>query len=92
MRSYFTLVAVIMFNSLLLSQILNSGFEEWNSAGDPVNWKATNAPPSYITITKTSDAHSGNWAVEGNVVTFSVFTIGPSIISGEEANGIPVNF
>ena len=92
MKSYFTLVAVMLFNSLLLSQILNSGFEEWNSAGDPVNWKATNAPPSYITITKTNDAHSGNWAVEGNVVTFSVFTIGPSIISGEDANGIPVNF
>jgi len=91
MKSYFTLVAVMLFNSLLLSQILNSGFEEWNSAGDPVNWKATNAPPSYTTITKTSDAHSGNWAVEGNVVAFSVFTIGPSIISGEEANGIPIN-
>jgi len=83
---------VLFFNSLLLSQILNSGFEEWNSEGNPVYWKATNAPPSYITITKTSDAHSGNWAVEGNVVTFSVFTIGPTIISGEEGNGIPINF
>lgn len=92
MKSYFTLVFVLLLNSLLLSQILNSGFEEWNSAGNPVNWKATNAPPSYVTITKTSDAHSGNWAVEGNVVTFSVFTIGPSIISGEDANGIPINF
>jgi hypothetical protein len=92
MKSYFTLSAVLLFNSLLLSQILNNGFEEWNSEGNPVYWKATNAPPSYTTITQTSDAHSGNWAVEGNVVTFSVFTIGPTIISGEEGNGIPINF
>ena len=92
MKSYFTLFVVLLFNSLLLSQILNSGFEEWNSEGNPVYWKATNAPPSYTTITQTSDAHSGNWAVEGNVITFSVFTIGPTIISGEEGNGIPINF
>ncbi len=74
------------------AQILNAGFEDWSASGNPNNWTATNAPPSYITILKTSDAHSGSWAAEGDVVLFSVFTIGPSLYSGENTEGFAVNF
>ncbi len=83
---------LVVFVNKMDAQISNSGFEDWDANGNPVGWKATNAPPSYTTIIKTGDAHSGSWAAEGNVVPFSVFTIGPSLISGEHAQGIPVNF
>ena len=80
-------------NSFVVNaQIANGGFEDWNANGSPVSWQASNAAPVYTTILKSSDAHSGSWAVEGDVAPFSVFTIGPSLISGEEAQGIPVNF
>jgi hypothetical protein len=91
-----SILVILIFASILLipiyAQIANSGFEDWSTEGNPISWQAANAPPAYTTITKTSDAHSGSWAVEGNVVQFSVFTIGPSLYSGEEAQGIPIGF
>lgn len=88
----FSFLLLVVFIHKMDAQISNSGFEDWDANGNPVGWKAANVPPSYTTITKTSDAHSGNWAVEGSVVPFSIFTIAPSVISGEESQGIPVNF
>lgn len=83
---------ILVSYSFISAQIPNAGFENWDVVGNPVDWQANNAPPSYTTIIKTSDAHSDNWAVEGNVAVFSVFTVGPSLYSGTEAQGFPVNF
>lgn len=88
----FSFLLLVVFIHKMDAQISNSGFEDWDANGNPAGWKATNAPPSYTTIIKTGDTHSGSWAAEGNVVPFSVFTIGPSLISGEQSQGIPVNF
>lgn len=94
MRSNLLIVnfLLILCSCCISAQIPNAGFEDWDANGNPVGWKATNAPPSYTTIIKTADSHSGSWAAKGDVVPFSIFTIGPSLISGEEAQGIPVNF
>lgn len=86
------LMCILICLPTVSAQIANSGFEQWDGNGNPVSWKATNVPPAYTTIIKTSDAHSGSWAAKGDVVPFSIFTVGPSLISGEEAQGIPVNF
>lgn len=88
----FFVICLVISSITANAQITNSGFENWDANGNPVDWKAANAPPSYTTITKTSDAHSGNWAAEGNVVPFSIFTFAPSLISGEDSQGFPVNF
>jgi len=88
----FSFLLLVVFVYQINAQIANGGFEDWDANGNPVGWKAANVPPSYTTIIKTSDVHSGNWAVEGSVVPFSIFTIAPSVISGEESQGIPINF
>ena len=84
---------LVSFAFTIHAQILNGGFENWNPNGDPLNWTVSNAPPDYITITKSSDAHSGNWAAEGNVAAFTSFNVAPTLYSGEEGDlGIPINF
>jgi hypothetical protein len=93
MKSNVTLcVLLLVFGSIIINaQIVNSGFEDWDSNGNPIGWSTNNTPPTFLTIIKTNDAHSGSWAVEGDVVAFSVFTIPPSLINGEEGQGVPVN-
>lgn len=44
----------------------NAGFEEWaprNSIEDPVSWESYNFG-GHVSVTKTTDAHSGNYAVK----------------------------
>jgi len=89
---FFFLLGILFFTIASNAQIPNAGFEDWDSNGNPIGWLVTNAPPAYTTVLKTSDAHSGNWAVEGDVVTYSVFTMSPSLISGDEGIGFPINF
>jgi hypothetical protein len=92
---YFTIFysSFVIFYSLQMNaQIPNSGFEDWGSNGNPIDWWTNNTPGLFTPIIKTSDAHSGNWAVQGDVVTVSGLGVGPAIISGVEGVGIPINF
>lgn len=91
-RFFFFLSAALLFVITGYAQIPNAGFENWESNGNPVDWWTNNAPGVFTTITKTSDAHSGSWAVEGNVETVSGIGVGPAIISGVDGDGIPINF
>jgi hypothetical protein len=85
-------VFLISFAFTIHAQILNAGFENWNANGDPLNWTVSNSPPDYVTITKSSDAHSGSWAAEGNVAAVTSFNVAPALYSGEEGDlGIPIN-
>lgn len=47
----------------------NPDFETWMT-GNPVNWATSNSPPYVSNISQVSDAHSGNWAIRGEVVNF----------------------
>ncbi len=92
---YFTIFCFcffISYSSHLNAQVPNTGFEDWDSNGEPVGWYTNNAPGVFTTITKSSDAHSGSWTMEGNVDSVSGLTVGPAIIVGEEGEGIPINF
>lgn len=91
-RFYFSLITALLFALNSNAQIPNAGFENWDSNGNPVDWWTNNAPGVFTTITKTSDAHSGSWAVEGDVESVSGIGVGPAIISGVEGLGIPINF
>jgi hypothetical protein len=87
-----SILFLVSFAFTIHAQILNGGFENWNTNGDPLNWTVSNAPPDYITITKSSDAHSGSWAAEGNVAAFTPVNVAPTLYSGEEGDlGIPIN-
>ena len=88
---YFSLIIIFVIPIPLQAQILNGGFEQWVS-GEPVNWKTNNINDpkiSLIPITKTSDAHSGSFALKGEVVTVldSQFTFSPVLFSGPDGVG-----
>lgn len=89
---FFLLLSILLSTIASNAQIPNGGFENWESNGNPVGWWTNNAPGVYTTITKSSDAHSGSWAVEGNVASVSGIGVGPAIISGVEGVGISINF
>jgi hypothetical protein len=92
LNSFFFVFCIVLLTIVNYAQIPNPGFEDWDANGNPVNWQVNNAPPSYTTVLKTSDAHSGSWAAEGDVVTYSIFTMAPSLFSGTASEGFPINF
>lgn len=86
-RSGVFLIAVALSTVLVYGQIPNAGFETW-SGGMPTGWMATNAPPVYITVTQVTTAHSGSYAVRGEVVTISgSLTMAPIIQVGSAGDG-----
>ena len=89
---FFFLCASILFGMSINAQIPNAGFEDWDSNGNPVGWWTSNTPPIITNVIKTSEAHSGGWAAEGDVINLNGLGVSPSIISGEEGDGIPINF
>ena len=80
------LVAIQQFG-----QIPNPGFESWTN-GNPDGWFTDNVPQVASPITQTSDAHSGNLAVRGEVLNFAnnpypgfLYTL------GDNGKGFPIN-
>jgi hypothetical protein len=66
--------------------IPNPGFEDWAN-GEPVHWTTGN-DPDFITVTQTADAHSGSWAVRGDVVEILPgYNAPPLIVSGDSTEG-----
>jgi len=73
------------------AQIPNPGFEDW-TAGDPDGWITTNVfPLGLVTVTQTTDNHSGSYAVRGEVVSFFGTPMGPAIQSGPGGEGFPIS-
>jgi len=68
--------------------IPNGDFETWLS-GEPTEW-ATSALPFPGSITQTSDAHSGNWAVQGDVVELFPDFNAPAFVQSPAFPGFPV--
>jgi len=72
-RSYaISFVLLAAFSASALAQIPNAGFETWTS-GIPNSWITDNAPGVDTLIYRTTDVHSGTYAVEG--VASSVFGV-----------------
>lgn len=55
------------------AQIPNPGFESWSSSTQPNQWTTDNigSPISLTPVTRSSDSHSGTFALSGEVVSFS---------------------
>jgi hypothetical protein len=80
--------------SVSAAQIPNAGFESWTS-GSPDNWDAVsnfNIPGILVTIniTQVTDAHSGNYALRGDVINSSG-AYAPVLWAGQTqtGNGVP---
>lgn len=84
MKTLICIGKLLLLASLLLTtsqaQIPNPGFEDW-TANEPDGWFTTNSPPVIVNVTQTSNSHSGNWAVRGEVIDF-MFPIPPFLCTG----------
>ena len=85
------MISLIFLSFSAHAQILNGGFEEWAS-GEPVNWLTNNIDTKKLTlipITQTSDAHSGSFALKGEVLEtpFPPITYHPVLLSGSDGMG-----
>ncbi len=73
MKTLIGLNKLLILTSILLTtlqaQIPNPGFEDWTDS-EPDGWFTTNFPPLMVNVTQTSNSHSGNWAVRGEVIEF----------------------
>ena len=69
-------------SSLLISfiaycQVPNSGFENWTN-GNPDGWTTDNdQAQGFVFINPTTDSHSGNYALKGEVISDQGYTINP---------------
>ena len=84
------LLLALLLLTTLKAQIPNAGFENWTS-GEPDGWFTTNLPPLSVNVTQTSNSHSGNWAVKGEVIDF-MFPLPPFLCTGSLASpGFSIN-
>ena len=94
MKTLIRLGKFLLLTSILITtlqaQIPNPGFEEWTDS-EPDGWFTTNFPPLVVNVTQTSNSHSGNWAVRGEVIDF-MFPIPPYLNTGSLISpGFPIN-
>lgn len=69
---------LLMLHSTVIAQILNPGFELW-TAGEPDEWTSSNSAPQVVNIKSSTDAHSGNFSMRGEVVSFSNSIFAPQL-------------
>jgi hypothetical protein len=76
---------------LAWSQIPNAGFENWTGS-EPDGWTTSNdSSSSMFPVTKSTNSHSGLYAMQGTVVSVFSINIAPIAISAQNNNGFPVN-
>jgi hypothetical protein len=80
-RSYAIILGLsIAFSAFALAQIPNAGFETWSGIS-PTGWLTDNAPGVDTVVFKTTDAHSGTYAVEGVATTLFSAVVSPGLSS-----------
>lgn len=86
---YFALLSILclfLVHPAAYSQIPNGGFENWTGI-DPTGWATSNAPPVITNVTRTTSAHSGSYAVRGDVIPMPPVTYQPVLQSGPGGRG-----
>lgn len=65
---------IISVNNLFAQYVFpNFSFENWTN-GDADGWNSNNAFGVTVPVTQSTDAHSGNFAVKGEVTSFNTWT------------------
>jgi hypothetical protein len=94
-RSFLLLSAVaLLFCGALtaFAQIPNASFENWTS-GTPDSWWTNNVSAvGWTPVTQSRTAHTGTFAVRGDVITaLALPYYSPQIVTGTAAGGFPVS-
>ncbi len=72
------------------AQVPNGGFELWTDACTIVDWANSSVCGVMTPVTKSTAAHSGSFAVRGEVISFFGQAISPVLQSGADATGFPI--
>jgi hypothetical protein len=73
-------------------QVPNGGFEVWPGDCDLQGWAINSICEANLRpITKTTEAHSGSFAVRGEVISFFGQTMHPILQSGADGTGFPIS-
>jgi hypothetical protein len=74
-------------------QVPNGGFEVWPGDCDLQGWSINSiCEANFRPITKTTEAHSGSFAVRGEVVSFmGQVVLQPILQSGDDGTGFPIS-
>ena len=86
MKRIVSISALLLIAMVAFSQVPNGGFESWTN-GNPDNWIANNAAPTYVTITQSTSAHSGSYAAMGQVAIVFNVPFGPLLQTGVDGHG-----
>ena len=78
---------VFIASCTAFAQIPNSSFENWDQ-GDPVDWQTNNLNP-LITVTQSSDAHSGSSSARLEILFVNLSAYSAVLYSGSDGNGFP---
>jgi hypothetical protein len=82
---------LLLISSTASAQIPNPSFENWTNSF-LIDWTINSSPPTLIPVTQSTDAHSGLYAVKGQVVNLSGSPFTPSIsATGISGNGFPIS-
>lgn len=85
------LLFITLFSFSSLAQIPNSSFESWTNSV-PDDWTTNSLPPTLLPVSQTTDAHSGTYAVKGQVVNYMGNIIAPIIFPVATVNdGFPIS-
>ncbi len=88
-----SILSLLFLPYTLTAQIPNPGFENWTGT-EPDGWTTTNVVDlSVFPITKVADAHSGNFALKGTIVTIPQIGFAQSAViqAGPGGNGFAVS-
>ena len=85
------LTALLILTTPLMAQIPNASFENWTN-GEPDGWATSNSPPNFITVTASTESHSGTKALRGQVITDNNGVLHrPIVFAGSDGGGFSVN-
>jgi hypothetical protein len=72
-------IALLILNiQSSFAQIPNGSYENWTN-GNPDSWSPNNFFPDLITVTSTTDAHDGSFALKGEVVSYNGGAVPPNV-------------
>jgi hypothetical protein len=70
-KLFYFLLLVFIFSSIqIFSQVPNAGLENWTN-GNPDMWITNNVPGFLTTVSQSNSAHSGSFALKGEVQNLS---------------------
>ena len=84
-RLILNILLMLITTSLLFAQdpITNAGFENW-TLGNPDGWVTLNVPGFLAGVTQSTESHSGSYAARGEVKSFNMSNVTPTLVYVQE--------